>query len=331
MSSLLNAVRSVAVVGWCSGIALLSGCAVNMPVPIKDATPSAGKYAAGTQVSPSRLSFEDQQTAETKAQLLSGRIPMHPMYNEKPLDAAAWIERNTVKELQARGLPVELVSAGQGNANVQIKHIHIENHRVSGFSPFETYTSLSADVVGPKGTQRVASWIKRGKVPVWSFDEVIEPTFNEPLSVIAKELAAKINQRLFGQAITDAQVDALVTKIESAKSDSAALTDVYELGFGNNSRAIPALVKLANHSDGDVSRAAISSLGTLQAQEQFPLLKQLFETSKGDWEDRATALKAICDLGTPAAKDYVRRQKEKFAGGKDRESGLYQSIIALYQ
>jgi hypothetical protein len=82
---------------------------------------------------------------------------------DKSFDAAPWLAEQTVKEMVARGLPVQLGNDAKGPDTVIIQRIHIENRRVSGFSPFETFTSASADVVTPAGTTRIATFIKRGK------------------------------------------------------------------------------------------------------------------------------------------------------------------------
>jgi hypothetical protein len=67
--------------------------------------------------------------------------------DRQPFDAISWLADNTVKELIARGLPVQRAADAAGANTVIVKRISIENRRVSGFSPFETFTSLSADVV----------------------------------------------------------------------------------------------------------------------------------------------------------------------------------------
>lgn len=313
------------------GLALaLSGCAINMPVPIKDPVPATEKYPASAKVSPSSLYFSDHQKDTDKAQLIAGRIPMKPVYNDQPLDVTRWLAQNTVRELVARGLPVKLSADGKDATDVRITRIHIENRRVSGFSPFETFTSLRADVMTSKGPQRVTSWIKRGKVPVWSFDEVIEPTYNVPLSILTKELAAKINQALYGQAMSDAQIDALVRKIEAGEPKSINPMDVHELGFGNNPRAIKTLVKLADHGDDEISHAAIAGLGILHAKDQFGMLAARYE-AKGDVEDRAIALKAIGDLGSAESAAYLSKQAAALAAQTDSDSTIFKDVIALYQ
>lgn len=329
MFGLLKNVRTTSIGAMGLSLALLSGCAINMPVPVTDPAPSADKFVQADAASTS-LYFVDAQSAETKAKLVTGLIPMKPTYKDQPLDAAAWLARNTVTELAARGLPVKQATVADGATTVQIKLISSQNHRVSGFSPFETYTSLNADLITAKGPQRIAFWMKRGKVPVWSFNEVIDPTFNVPLGLMSKELAAKLNQKLFGAAISDAQVDALAKKIEAA-GKAADFNDVYALGFGNNPRAVPALVKLTDFGDDDVAHAAISSLGLLRANEQLPLLTKAFENDKTDWEDRAIALKAICDLDGAAAKAYMQKTEASLADKSDRAANLFKAIIALYK
>ena len=217
-------------------LALASGCAINMKVPIRDPEPSSSQYVKPSQSAPVTLYFTDNRSADNKGALLTGRIPMQLTTGDKSFDAAPWLAEQTVKEMVARGLPVQLGNDAKGPDTVIIQRIHIENRRVSGFSPFETFTSASADIVTPAGTTRIATFIKRGKVPVWSFNEVIDPTYNDPLGLTAKEFAAKLGWILFAAELSDSQVDALIAKTSGSNIN---YRDVYELGFSNNPRAIP--------------------------------------------------------------------------------------------
>jgi hypothetical protein len=309
-------------------VLLLSGCAINMPVPIKDPLPSTLSYAPTDSAAPIALAFRDEQSPADKAKLLTGRIPMILLYQGKPFDGVPWVAAHTVKEMAARGLPVTL-AAGQGT-DVAIKRLHIENHRVSGFSPFVTFTSLRADVMTARGPQRVTAYIKRGKVPVWSFDEVIDPTYNDPLGLLTKELAAKLNQRLFGRMLGDDQVRVLLARIKSDSVRDDAYLDVYQLGFSNNPLAIPDLVKLCSHSSEYVRLAAISSLGILKAEDQFDFLRSLYEPKEGLWQDRAMALKAIGDLDTPKSRAYLQNELQQLQGRIDLEALWNKGIIGLY-
>ena len=209
-------------------LSLLSGCAINMPVPITAPVPSTAAYAKGGTLQPLSLAFKDQQSDADKAKLTTGTIPMNPQWNGQPIDSANWLAEQTVKEMVARGPPVTLAGQGGNATNILIKRIHIENYRANGFSPFITFTSVRADVETPQGPRRVTAYVKRAKVPVWSFDEVIEHTFNAPLSLLTKELAAKLNQQFYKQAVSGDEVQRLIAKINVDSSTRAdAYLDVY--------------------------------------------------------------------------------------------------------
>lgn len=311
--------------------AFLSGCAVNMSVPIKDPAPSTTAFRKSSTPATVNLAFQDQRSDQNKAKLVSGLIPMNPVYQDKPFDPVPWLATHTVKELTARGLPVALGDARGGGTTVRIERLQIENHRANGFSPFVTFTSLRADVMTDRGPQRITSYVKRGKVPVMSFDEVIEPTYNAPLGIMTKELAAKLNQQLFRQAISDEDVDALVRKIDADGGKSAdAYLDVYQLGFGNNARAVPALVKLSGHVNEYVRLAALSSLGILKATDQHDFLARTYENTTLLWQDRAMALKAIGDLATPESRAYLQKQQAQLQDRKDKDATWTKEIIGLY-
>lgn len=312
------------------GFALLSGCALNMPVPIKDPATSNLAYQEKANTANTALVFKDEQADADKAQILGGTIPMKLTYQGQTFNAVPWMARHTVSEMAARGLPVTLATDNNAPAQVIIKRLHIENHRASGFSPFVTLTSLRADVVTPQGTQRVTAYIKRGKVPVWSFDEIIDPTYNEPLNLATKELAAKLNQRLFGQVLADDKVQSLISKIDQNSNRDDAYLDVYQLGFSNNPQAVPELVKLSKHSSEYIRLAAISSLGIVQAVDQYSYLVSLHEQNNGLWQDRAMALKAIGDLNTEQSRLYLQSQAGKYQNRKDKEALWTKEILSLY-
>jgi HEAT repeats len=310
-------------------LALMSGCATNMKVPVRNPEPSTSQYVKPSPAAPVTLYFSDDRPEENKEALLTGRIPMQltTPTGDKPFQAATWLAEQTVKEMVARGLPVQLGSDSNGPDTVVIKRIHIENRRVSGFSPFETFTSASADVVTPAGTTRIATFIKRGKVPVWSFNEVIDPTYSDPLGLTAKEFAAKLARILFDAQLTDSQVDALIAKTSGSNIN---YRDVYELGFSNNPRAIPQLLSLTANKDDEVHQAAFSSLGILRDTQNFDVMVTAAQNSNSDWEDRAAALKAIADLGTPESVDYLQKDRTRLQPLTDTESMRSKELIGLY-
>jgi hypothetical protein len=311
-------------------VTVFSGCALQ--VPIKDPVPSGSEQAFGKSASPApvTLNFKDQRSEAGRKEVAGGRLTTNLVYQDKPFDPLPWIALHTVNEMKARGLPVTLGTGQAGGTDVLVQRIRIENHRANGFSPMVTFTLLRADVVTPRGPQRIATWIKRGKVPVFTMSELNDPTFNDPLNVLTKEIAAKLNQQLFGQSISDAQLARLVAKVnETASSNNDAYIDVYQVGFGNNAKAVPDLVKWASHSNEYVRLAAISSLGILKATDQFDFLTKLYESDK-IWQDRGMALKAIGDLGTPKGRAYLESVKAKLADRTDSESTWTRLVLDLY-
>lgn len=309
-------------------VTLLSGCAAGMKVPVVDAVPSTTQYVKPANATPVALYFSDARTTENKAAFFNPLFGMSVTDAKlQPLDAVAWMSSTILKEMTARGLPVQRATSASGANTVVVKRLFIESRRASAFSPFETFTSVSADVVTSTGTQRIVAFIKRGKVPVWSFNEIYDPTFNQPLSLAAKELAAKLGRILFDAKFSDSQVGAAIAKTDAKPLD---YRDVHELGFSNNAKAIPQLVKLSAHNDDEVSQGAVSALGMLRATEQFSMLKQKAENTKADWDDRATALKAIGDLGTADSLAYLKAERTRLDKLTDANSVRVKGLLGLY-
>ncbi len=307
---------------------VLGGCAAGMKVPVQEPVASTAQYTKAANASPTTIHFSDARDAENKAALTNNffGLTVVDAGSSQPLDAYAYFSRNIVKEMVARGLPVTAATT-QGTNSVAFKRIFIEIRRVSGFSPFETFTTVSADVTSAKGKQRVVTFIKRGKVPVWSFDEIVDPTFNIPLALAAKEIAAKLGQALYDAKLSDAQVDALIAKTDGDKVDAR---DIYELGFSLNPRAIPHLLKLASKHGDQEMHAAVSSLGMLRATAALSLLTQKALNAKDDWESRATALKALGDLGTPEAIGVLKKEMARVDPLTDAESIRTKSLLSQY-
>jgi len=311
-------------------LAILSGCAVNMKIPVKEPLVSTLAYSKNGAAAVS-LAFRDAQNEADRKTVTSGTIPMHLEYQAKPLETTPWLAAQVIKEMTARGLPVTLAGSGQAGATIVIKRMHIENHRANGFSPFVTFTSLSAELETPAGPKRISAWIKRAKVPVWSFDEVIDPTFNDPLAILSKELAAKLNQHLFKQVASTDDVNALIAKInKDATTRADAYLDVYQLGFSNNPAVIPELVKLSTSPSEYVRLAALSSLGIVKATGQMNFLVERYESKTGIWQDRGMALKAIGDLDTAESRAYLQKQAALFEKSSDKEATWTKQIIQLY-
>ncbi len=305
-------------------LALVTACA---PASYAVRNPAPTGLAFTSPAPATALTVVDSRAGSERV-FSSGVLPAALTVDGAPLDAAGYLARNLQAELASRGAAVNVGTSGTEFPRLDLKSFRMLNHRASGFSPFVTFTFLGGDLETAAGKQRLGVFIKRGKVPQWSFQEVVEPTFNEPLSLAVKELAAKIAGRLYGARSSDDDVLDLVAKIGS-RSDNSYL-DVYALGFTNNPKAIPTMVTLARDPDEYVRLAAISSLGTLGASDQLELLKSI-HTGDGMWQDRAMALKAIGDLGTADARAYLDAQLADLkARPADKDTNWTLQVVGLY-
>ena len=268
----------------------------------------------------------DQYTSFT-----SGALPMGLTHNGDTLDPIDFLAKYTVEELAARGISVS--ESSSKIADVEINKIVMRNHRTTGFSPFTTVTMLCADIQAPDGEHRAGAFIMRGKVPVWSFNEVIEPTMNQPLELLVKELAAKINMVLYGHSASDETVKMLVDRINANPAAALAYLDVYELGFSNNPMAIEALVEMTSNPHEYIRLAAISSLGTINASGQVEQLIALFN-GDSHWQDKAMAVKSLGDIaamGDERAMMFLQNEVEPKLQGESAVGAEWaREILGLY-
>ena len=208
----------------------------------------------------------------------------------------------------------------------------IRNHRTTTYSPIVTLSLLSADVTTLKGKQRIAVFIKRGKFAAWSMKNLMQPVFDEPMDLTVKEFSSKLNSLLTKQSISDEAVETLALDIAANPVDEKTYLKVYELGFGNNKAAIFYLHEWLTHPDEYIRLAAISTLGNLQANSEFSRLKEIYE-SASPWQERAMALKAICDLSSPDALAFAKQvyadlQQQNLKA--DHELAWLKEILDLY-
>ncbi|MBL8261727.1 MAG: HEAT repeat domain-containing protein [Xanthomonadaceae bacterium] len=312
----------------CGGIAvsallMLSGCAPTS-YAVKTPQPSSTSYTAESQAG--NVGFVDSRGMGERT-FNTGVLPATLTVNGAPLNGAEYLKAGVEAELAARGLPVRFGDAAVF-PKVDLRSFRMLNHRQNGYSPYVTFTFISADVETAAGKKRIGVFVKRGKVPVWSFAEVVEPTMNEPLSIAVKEFSAKVARELYGARASDADVDALIARL--AKPGDEQYLDVYALGFTNHPKAVGTLARLAKDDHEYVRIAAISSLGTLRASEHLDLLKDISRNAQ-TWQDRAMALKAIGDLDTAESRAFIAEQKAYWQGKPaEKESNWTLQVLDLY-
>ena len=67
----------------------------------------------------------------------------------------------------------------------------------------------------------------------------------------------------------------------------------------------------------------------LRADQQFDLRATEARNTKDDWEDRAVALKAIGDLGTPQSRAYLEKERARLEKLTDSESVRTKALISM--
>jgi hypothetical protein len=248
-------------------------------------------------------------------------------HDGKKIDATNFIRTSLEKEIAARKLPLEFVTAS--GDTLTLKHFEIISHRASGFAPMVTVSTLKLNMRINGEEKTLISMVKRAKVPVWSMTEVYEPCYNEATTLLVKEIVAKINKYYVGYTLDDAAVESLKQKISAMEHGKLTYMDVYELGFSNNKSSLAFLQELTKSKDEYVRLAAISSIGILGSSDQFEFLVDLNKNARL-WQDRAMALKSIGDLGTQESRNYLKERRSLWEGKTTDEAVWNLKIIDLY-
>lgn len=316
------------IAGAAALVSLTLGACAPASYNIKTPQPSGLRFAVATAQSKQNFTLVDERKTDGKI-FSHGTLPAELKVDGKPIDPIPFLATQLQAELLSRGLPASVGTTGSDKPVIRIRTYKIENTRTNAYTPFITLTFISADLETAEGAKRLGVFVTRGKTPVWSFEEIIDPTFNQPVALGIREFASKIARVAYGVRSDDDAVAALKAKINGPRTDDTFI-DVYALGFTNNPSAIDTLVKLARDEQEYVRQAAISSLGNLGATGQFGLLKGIYQDAKSSWQDHCVALKAIADLGTVESQAFITEEARKLGGNASKENLVLGQILALY-
>ena len=314
---------------------LLSGCGLKFT--IKEPVVSTIQYAA-KDAKPVTLRIVDARSGSDAA-FIVGKIGlgtrMRDISNilvfENIKDPIGYLAMQMEREFNGRGIPVKCVVAqsAAGGLTLKINRYQVINYRATGFSPWEA-CHVFFGIIDDNGKQTpIRAYFYNGKTPVWSMNEILEPCFNVPTSIIIKEVVSKINKAVFAYKVPDAAVNMLTSDINAdfEKNNTAeTFWKVLELGYTNNPVAMEPLMQFSQKGDDEFFKScALTAIGTLGPENQFEFLKERFKA--GGFNDRYMATKAIGDIGTPEALQFVRDQKNTDA--YQGEGGL-KSCVDLY-
>jgi len=320
-------IRQTAAVATLLATLALTACAppnYNVRAP----APSGLKYVVGGAAPEKSFSVLDERRADGKV-FSSGILPAELKIDGTPIDPVPFFSAQLQAELASRGLPTKISNASSTPPAIHLKDYRMENMRTNAYTPFISLTYVSADVETGDGTKRIGAFVTRGKTPVWSFEEIVEPTLNQPLGLGIQEFASKFANAVYGFRASDETVKELVAKVNGTRTPNTFL-DVYALGFTNNPSALDTLIGLTKDSQEYVRQAAIASLGNLGATTQFGLLKSIYQDQSVAWQDRCIALKSIADFGTAESKAFITDEAKRLAGNTAKEMQVMSRILALY-
>lgn len=243
-------------------------------------------------------------------------------------DPITFFSSNLEKELNQRGLPVKcVVGASEGQDIVlEINRYQILNYRATGFSPWESGHVFDGTIIKDGKKENIKAFFYNGKVPVWSMDEIQEPCFETPSSFLIKDVASKINRKLFNLKSSDEKVAKLSQEIENELSKGANPTEkILELGYTNNANAIPLLKKFSSEGDNFFKSGVLSAMGILGSEDQIAFLQERY--SSGVHNEKYMAVKAIGDIGNEESNSLLKKiRSEEFY---QKEGGL-KSCVDLY-
>ena len=237
------------------------------------------------------LAFTDARTDSDKP-LNIGTLSVELPDMDDEID---YLGENISRVLGAEGIKVSYSKEDKSDIKLKVLNYRIRNLRTSGFSPYHTFITFSADLISSGTSKRITAYFKNSKTPVWAFREVERPCYQIPLEVVVKEIAAKLNAHIFKRVASNETVEKLANSINMDSADAAS------------EQYLKVLVPITNHKETIMREAAISALGILGAKDQFNLLKRIYQT-KGNI-DKTMALKSIGDLDMPEAREFIAKVK----------------------
>lgn len=244
---------------------------------------------------------------------LSGDVTKFPITLSNMENPIGYFTQNLEKELENRKIPVKCVvgNSSDGGLTLEIIRYQIINRRATGFSSWEAMHIFYGNIIQDGKKTPIKTFFYGGKVPVWSMAELEEPCFNIPISIIIKDVASKINRVVFNYSTPDEKIDSLAAEInlEMGKTVEGAFWKVLELGYTNNQKALEPLKRYSQQGEEFFRSCALSSIGTLGGEGQLEFLKQRYYGAMSSFNDRYMAVKAIGDIGSNEALQFIRELK----------------------
>jgi hypothetical protein len=312
--------------GLLASLMLLAGCSFS--VPITRPTPSGASFSDPSARAATLKIVDGREGPETQFHLLLGGLSGAKVSIAGIDSPIAYLAENLGAEFAARGYPVKVTvdPAAAADLELRVTRYRIVSRRVSGFSPWEAMHEFRGVLSSGPKQQALRAYFFNGKLPVWSINEIVEPCFDVPQSILVKEIASKINRARLGFHSKDEAVGALVKRAAPKEDENdGPFWEIIELGGTNNPKALGPLKRYAVHKDEFVRACALSAIGMVGTPAEVSFLKERYSALGG--MDKFMALKAIGDVGGAPGAEFVRAAAKDPA--YEKEAGM-KSVVDLY-
>jgi len=308
----------------------LQACSGKFPVELKEVKQSTNSYNVNNKTKTVK-EFSFQNSIIKSDKLITGvfKKSIHLQKSKKDIEGYSFIKHALINEFNARNLQLNEVDNSTNKINIE--KFQIYTHRSHGFSPIVTFAMLkvTADIDGQVKT--FSSIVKRAQNPAF-FSDLFDPSFNEPIMIMVKEITSKINKEFFNYKLSDEKVFKIADSIKEGiiTKDRLTYLNIYELGFSNNQKALDTLIAYSNNTDEYIRLSSISMLGLIGGESQFEYLVSKYKNSKM-WQDRALSLKAISDIDTKKAKSFVNLQYNLWKNIDTKEGRWHTMLLETHK
>jgi len=295
-------------------VGLMAGCSSVTPkytFTINEPIVSNIKYDVG-QKKPVVLKIVDQR-ANKIFHTEMGMLAAAQVSLVNVTDPIAWFSQALEKEFTARDIPVKITNnnaTATPDMVLTIKRYQVASRVVTWLAPWESYHSFLGELASGGKLYGIRSYFFNWKLYGGGLKEIEDAVYNTPMSILVKDVASKINRYALQYSASDSKIGEIQLraqkKVKSRDNDAYRL--MLELGNSNNPNAVKSLVAFAAVEDQFARACALSGIGTLGAQDQFGFLKKKY--TELDGIDKVMVLKAIGDIDTSEAIDYIRRMKD---------------------
>lgn len=287
------------------------------------------KYA-GKSPAPVRIVVEDAR--QRKEPFVWGRYAkVHLTFAQGGNDPLAFLGESIAGELSKHGIPASAkADAGGETVKLRVEAFDVRNRQTTGFSPMVTLTHLRIVATYRGKSQVIAGFAVHAKVlkrkrdtDTWTY------LYTDPLHLVVREAAAKLNRSFWKLSAPDAPVEALIASTPKP-GHSAIIARLADIACTNNQRAADYLSTLTADGHQSVRRTALWGLGVLGMKSAVPFL--LKAGLEGDAANVYLAVKSLSDIGGDEADAAIKKiEKAQRPEMADRELESLDALQALYR